>query len=90
MKKIQKISIIIILWLQYSLWFGKHGIIDYLTLKNEIDNLKNINKILKKNNTNLFLEINDLNQENEIIEEIARNELNMIKPEETLYRITKK
>jgi len=45
------------------------------------------NAKLKARNDQLFAEINDLNDGQEAIEERSRNELGMIKPGETFYRL---
>ena len=46
-----------------------------------------INAKLKTRNDQLFAEIDDLNEGSEAIEERARNELGMIRPGETFYRL---
>ncbi|WMY95757.1 MAG: cell division protein FtsB [Arsenophonus sp.] len=82
------ILLIVLFWLQYSLWLGKNGIYDYINIKNEISSLESLNTMLKSRNKYLFAEVDDLNAErSEVIEERARFELVMIKSGESFYRI---
>ncbi len=74
-------------WLQYSLWLGRNGIYDYIRAREEIVAQQRKNTKLKTRNDQLLAEINDLNQGQEALEERARNELGMIKPDELFYRM---
>ena len=73
--------------LQYSLWLGKNGIHDYVRVNDDVEVQQVNNGKLKSRNDQLFAEIDDLNGGQEAIEERARNELGMIKPGETFYRL---
>ncbi|WP_225639198.1 cell division protein FtsB [Candidatus Profftia sp. (ex Adelges kitamiensis)] len=86
-----KILLIIIWgWLQYSLWIGKNGMHDYIQIQRDIITQKHNNRILKYRNDKLFAEIDDLSNNQEAIEECARNELGMIKIGEIFYRLVPK
>ncbi|KMJ44782.1 MULTISPECIES: cell division protein FtsB [Xenorhabdus] len=87
MGKLTLLLLILLGWLQYSLWFGKNGIHDYVRVKSEVDKQEVDNLKLKARNDQLFAEIKDLKVGNEAIEERARNELGMIKPGESFYRM---
>ncbi len=87
MRKLVLILLIVFCWLQYSLWFGKNGIHDYLRIKSEVSALETLNMTFKVRNEHLFSEIDDLNEGCEAIEERARAELGMIRPGESFYRI---
>lgn len=87
MKKITLLLLILLGWLQYSLWFGRNGIHDFIRVKNDLTQKMEYNIKLKVRNNKLFAEINDLNIGQEAIEERVRNELGMIKPGETFYRL---
>jgi cell division protein FtsB len=73
--------------LQYRLWFGKNSVPDYYALTADIQRQKDDNAQLKKRNKLLYADIDDLKSGLEAIEERARNELGMIKQNETFYRI---
>ncbi|MFP3014090.1 MAG: cell division protein FtsB [Arsenophonus sp.] len=87
MHKLSFIFLTVLCWLHHSLWFGKNGINDYLSVKNKISTLKTINAKYKARNERLFYEIDDLNKSNDAIEELARTKLGMIKHGESFYRI---
>ncbi|CAM3922299.1 cell division protein FtsB [Xenorhabdus thuongxuanensis] len=87
MGKLTLLLLILLGWLQYSLWFGKNGIHDYARVKAEVDKQGADNLKLKARNDQLFAEIKDLKGGQEAIEERARNELGMIKPGESFYRM---
>ena len=77
----------ILVWLQYSLWFGKNGIHDYTRVNDDVAAQQATNAKLKARNDQLFAEIDDLNGGQEALEERARNELSMTRPGETFYRL---
>ncbi|PHM61746.1 cell division protein FtsB [Xenorhabdus ishibashii] len=87
MGKLTLLLLVLLGWLQYSLWFGKNGIHDYVRVKAEVDKQGIDNFKLKARNDQLFAEIKDLKGGQEAIEERARNELGMIKPGESFYRM---
>lgn len=73
--------------LQYRLWFGKHSIPDYLHQQKDVAQQEQQNAKLRQRNSLLRADIQDLKIGLEAIEERARNELGLIKPGETFYRI---
>lgn len=87
MGKLTLLLLIILGWLQYSLWLGKNGIHDYVRVKDDVAVQQASNAKLKSRNEQLFAEIDDLNGGQEATEERARNELGMIKPGESFYRL---
>jgi cell division protein FtsB len=74
-------------WLQYTLWFGKNGIVDFQQVDTEIQVQQQVNGKLQTRNDEMFAEIDDLRQGLDAIEERARHELGMIQQGETFYRI---
>lgn len=81
------VLIAILATLQYDLFFGKNGILDYQAVHSDIAVQQEVNNSLKKRNHLMFAEIDDLRQGLDAIEERARHELGMIKNGETFYRI---
>jgi cell division protein FtsB len=75
------------LFIQYRLWFGHNGVQDYTRLKNAVASHQQTNEKLIKRNKVLKADIKDLKLGLEGIEERARNELGMIKPDETFIRV---
>ncbi|MBH0057064.1 cell division protein FtsB [Pseudoalteromonas sp. SWXJZ94C] len=75
------------LFVQYRLWFGHNGVQDYTRLKSAVASHQQTNEKLIKRNKVLTADIEDLKVGKEGIEERARNELGMIKPDETFIRV---
>ena len=87
MGKSAVLLLILLGFLQYSLWLGKNGIHDYNKVSQEVESALAQNAQLKSRNDRLFAEIDDLNGGQEALDERARSELGMIKPNESFYRI---
>jgi cell division protein FtsB len=81
--------ILIILFglLQYRLWFGKNSAPDYFTLNSELIRQQQDNDKLRQRNKLIYADTDDLKLGFEAIEERARNELGMIKENETFFRV---
>ncbi len=90
MSKLTVIFFILIISIQYPLWFADGGFKTVIKKNNQIKVQKKINLILKKENDALFAEVNDLKNGTKAIEERARGELGMIKKEEIFFQIINK
>ena len=89
MKVIITILVILFLYLQFKLWVGDGGIPDVMHVQSEVDSaIIKKNKLQERNNA-LAAEVHDLKQGLEAIEERSRNELGMIRNDETFYQIIK-
>jgi cell division protein FtsB len=73
--------------LQYAVWFSKNGELDLATTQRDIQIQEEVNEKLRQRNQEMYAEIDDLRQGFDAIEERARNELGLIKDDETFYRI---
>lgn len=73
--------------LQYTFWAGKNGMSDYQRVKADVAQETLANAQLRDRNQQMYAEIDDLKAGGEAIEEKARNELGLVKPDETFYRI---
>jgi cell division protein FtsB len=73
--------------LQYHLWWGKNGLAEYNEAQANVARQMTDNEQLVARNALLFREIEDLNKGLAAVEELARNDLGMIKPGETFYRL---
>ena len=90
MKALIAILVVILLLLQYKLWFGDGNIRDVWALREAIEQQKQENRQLLERNTALEAEVQDLKQGLEAVEERARSELGMIKKDETFFQIIEK
>lgn len=73
--------------LQYHLWWGKNGLAEYNEAQSYVSRQMDDNEQLVGRNALLYREIEDLNKGLAAVEELARNDLGMIKPGETFYRL---
>lgn len=72
--------------LQYHLWWGKNGLAEYHETRENVSRQLTGNEQLRSRNALLYREIEDLNEGLAAVEELARNDLGMIKEGETFYR----
>ena len=87
MRSLTIIMIILLVTLQYKLWFAKGGVPDILRLKKQYQVEVAKNNRLKKRNQILLQDIKQLKSGAAAIEGKARNELGMIKQGEVFYRL---
>jgi len=73
--------------LQYRLWWGKNSLPDYWRLQQEVARQAENNDRLAQRNQILAADIKDLREGEEALEERARNELGLIKRQETFFRL---
>lgn len=81
------VLVILLLLLQFRLWFGKNNLFEYADRQQEIQQQEMQNANLIQRNALLKADIEDLTLGLDAIEERARNELGLIKQGETFYRI---
>ncbi|TDQ56664.1 cell division protein FtsB [Mesocricetibacter intestinalis] len=79
----------VLLLFQYDFWFGKNGYFDYKDTAAEIAARKEENTKLSQRNQVIAAEIRDLKDGVEAIQERARLQYELVKPNETFYRIVK-
>ncbi len=87
MRAFTALLLILLSLLQYRLWFGKNSVPDYYDLQEEVTRQQAANEKLKQRNKLLYADTDDLKLGSEAIEERARNELGMIKENETFFRL---
>lgn len=88
-KLLSVLMIVLLVFLQYKLWFGAGGIKDRAVLKKQYAAQTEINNALKKKNDALLHQVHYLQQNQDAIESRARQELGMIKKDETFYQVMK-
>ena len=84
--------VLLLAWLQYRWWLGTGGKHDVQALQQQVQAQAADNAARQQRNDALSAEVHDLTDPSsggEAIEERARNELGMVKPGETFYRVVK-
>jgi cell division protein FtsB len=81
------IIILLIIHLQYRLWLGDGSIAQINAYQQRLDDLKKQAQEKRERNEALYAEVLDLRKGEEAIEERAREELGMIKEDETFFQI---
>jgi cell division protein FtsB len=71
-----------------ELWFGKGGVPRVVELSGKLREQKLSNEAARLRNDQLGAEVSDLKEGLEMVEEKARFELGMVKPDEILVQIT--
>lgn len=74
---------------QGDLWFGKGNVPYVMGLQKQVDAQKAANAQLRERNARVLAEVNDLKEGLEMVEEKARFELGMVRPDEILVQLTK-
>jgi cell division protein FtsB len=90
MKILTVIFVLLIVLIQYPLFFGKGGWKEVYDLNKKFEKQYNFNVKLKKENDALKAEVNDLKRGTDAIEQRARAELGMVKKDEVFFELIKK
>ena len=78
MKLTTVLFVILLILLQYRLWFGNGSLTEVHHLQDQISKVEQENISLKERNLSLAAEVHDLKQGHDAIEERARSEMGMI------------
>ena len=83
------ILVLLLLILQWQLWTGRGSVRDVAQLQDKLAEQKDANAKAAIANDRLHSEVNDLKEGLEMVEERARQELGMVKPNEVFVQITR-
>ncbi len=86
MKIVFVIIVVLLLALQFQLWFGKDGLRHTIQLKHTVAQQAKENQKLYKQNTKLVKEIVVLKKGRGMVEDLAREQMGMVKPGEKYYQ----
>lgn len=87
MKILLSVIILLVILLQYRLWYGDGGIAEIKAHQQRLDNLNEQVEEKRERNEALYAEVEDLRKGQEALEERARNELGMIREGETFFQV---
>ena len=83
------VLVALLLMLQNQLWFGRGSLSHVAELEQKIAQQKAANEASRHANEQLNAEVNDLKEGQNMVEERARRELGMVKPNEIFVQIAK-
>jgi cell division protein FtsB len=87
--RVVTVTLLVLLGLVHAeLWFGRGGVGRVMDLNRQLEQQKQSNSEQREHNTRLAAEVRDLQEGLEMVEEKARGELGMIKPDEILVQYT--
>ena len=88
MRYISAALIALLALVHVELWFGKGGVPRMLDLQAKLAEQQAANQAAKARNGQLDAEVRDLKEGLEMVEEKARYELGMVKPDEILVQLS--
>ena len=75
---------------QADLWFGRGSLPQVWKLQRDLAAQQQTNERARERNARVTAEVTDLREGLEMVEDKARNELGMIKPDEVLVQVSKR
>ena len=83
------LALIVLIGLVHAeLWFGKGGVPRMMDLRGKLAEQQAANTADRARNAQIVAEVSDLTEGLEMVEEKARFELGMVKPDEILVQVT--
>ena len=80
--------VLLLALVQSNLWFGRGSVPRVMALQSQLDEQKAVNDVARLRNERLAAEVTDLKEGLEMVEEKARFELGMVKPDEIMVQIS--
>jgi cell division protein FtsB len=79
----------LIVVVQVDLWLGKGSLPYVWSLQRELDQQLAVNEAARERNARTAAEVSDLKEGLEMVEDKARSELGMLRPDEILVQVTR-
>jgi cell division protein FtsB len=89
LRPLHLVLIALLLVLQGQLWFGRGSLPDVIRLREVLKDQKQQNAAAQLANDRLSAELHDLKDGLEMVEERARSEIGMVKPNEVFVQIAR-
>jgi cell division protein FtsB len=88
-RAVAALLIVLLAAVQAQLWLGRGSVGDVAQMQRKLDEQKARNAEAQQANDRLAAEVRDLQEGLDMVEEKARSELGMVKPNEVLVQIVK-
>jgi cell division protein FtsB len=86
MRKLILFLVVLLVYLQYRLWFGDGGLLELWNIHQDVEAQREENARLRERNEALNAQVLDLKQGLDAIEERAREDMGMVKQGEIFYQ----
>jgi cell division protein FtsB len=90
MRWVTVVLAVLVLLIQADLWFGRGSLPQVWKLQRDLAAQQQTNERARERNARITAEVTDLREGLEMVEDKARNELGMIKPDEVLVQVSKR
>lgn len=90
MRWVTVVLAVLVLLIQADLWFGRGSLPQVWRLQRDLAAQQQTNERARERNARVTAEVTDLREGLEMVEDKARNELGMIKPDEVLVQVSKR
>ena len=87
-RSITVVLLVLLAIIHYQLWLGKMGVMHNTELRSKLEEELTRNQEAQRQNDQMAAEVSDLKEGLEMVEERARTELGMIKPNEIFVQTT--
>lgn len=87
MRPLALLLVVLIALIQAELWMGRGGLPRSVSLQGQVREQQQKNEVARQRNAQLDAEVSDLKEGLEMVEEKARLELGMVKPDEILVQV---
>jgi cell division protein FtsB len=85
-KRLAAVLAVLLLAIQWPLWFGRGGWLRVWDLQRQLDSQRSANTELDAHNSALAAEVHSLEQGREAIEERAREDLHLMRSDEIFFQ----
>ena len=87
MRWLLAVALLLIVYLQYQLWWGPGGRIERVRLEQKLVDYARANEALRSRNETLARQIQDLKEGTTVLEQRAREELGLTRDNEVFYHV---
>lgn len=88
MRLVPVVFALLLVLVQAELWFGRGGVPHVMAMRAELAQQQAANAAARQQNERLSAEVTDLKEGLEMVEEKARKDLGMVKPDEVLVMVS--
>jgi cell division protein FtsB len=88
MRWVSIVLLVLVVLVQADLWLGRNGLPHVWSQRKELAEQRSANVAARERNARVQAEVSDLKEGLEMVEDRARSELGMLRPDEVLVQVT--